>query len=264
MANIGVTYDIELENEVVRLYEMGGLSIAKIVSTTGVRERRVKQLIKGKIKGAGVLTNLEKASAAVYDHAISNCGISNDELRTICHRIYGVTWNTGTGKYDSNLTQTEIGKVKRKVRELAISNSEVATFRPSWMNPLHATACREWMESFAFEMRTRYEEGMTEFMERFAVPVVNSDEGDWLLSVQYYSGMSHIKALSTGLGSEPFDKLLSRTKGVADRIDGTEDLPAPARPQGKLRQLIPEPKRECYDPFFDEIERMELALQLAA
>ncbi|GLO16413.1 hypothetical protein PPUJ20028_49990 [Pseudomonas putida] len=264
MANIGATYKVELENEVVRLYEVDGLSIAKIVSATGVRERRVKQLVSGKIKGSGVPTNLNKASAAVYQHAISSCGISNDEVRTICHGIYGVTWNPSTGKYDSNLTQTDIDKVKRKVRDLAVANSEVATFRPSWMNPLHATDCWKWMESFALEMRARYEEGMNEFMERFAVPVVDSVEGDLLRKKQYYSGMRHISSLSTGLGSEPVETLLSRTKGIADRIDGREDLPAPARPQGKLRQLIPEPKRECYDPFFDEIERMELALQLAA
>lgn len=264
MANIGATYEAELENEVARLYEVDGLSIAKIVTTTGVRERRVKQLISGKTKGAGVLTNLDKASAAIYQHAISNGGVSNDEVRTICHGVYGVTWNSSTGKYDSNLTQTDIDKVKRKVRSLADINNEVATFRPSWMNPQQATECWEWMESFALEMQARYEEGMTEFMERFAVPAVDSDEGDWRLSVQYYSGMRHIKALSTGLGAEPVETLLSRTKGIADRIDGTEDLPAPARPQGKLRQLIPEPKRECYDPFFEEVERMKPAVQLAA
>lgn len=264
MANIGTTYDEKLEKEVVELYEVGGLSIAKIVDATGVRERRVKELIRGKTKAAKTPTQLDEVSAIIYDLAVSSYGVSNDEVRTICHRIYGSTWDPSNGKYKSNFDQSIIDRVKRKIRDKAAANDKLATFRPSWMNPEKATACREWMESFAIEMQTRFAEGVSEFMNRFAIDVCDDDEGDRVLAKQYYSASRHIKTLSSGLGAEPVSDLLQRVKKISDRIDGTTDLALPNMPAAEIRRMIPEPKRECYNAFYDEIERTRPAPRLAA
>ena len=263
MANIGATYEVELENEVVRLFEVDGLSISKIIAATGVRERRVKQLIKGKVKGKKFVTTnvnskVDKVALLAYSEAVSERGLTDDRLRTLAHSVYGTTWNPVKGKYESNLERKEISRVKIKLRTMASVNDDAVKLLPSWMNPAKATECREWLESFATEMQTRFSEGVSEFMERFAIDVADSDEGDRVLSRQYYSAMRHVKALSTGLGAEPVRSLLERTKVISDEIDGMEDLPAPIVPRAK-RQLIPEPKRECYDAFFGEIERLKAA-----
>ncbi|WJR38646.1 hypothetical protein [Pseudomonas monteilii] len=52
MANIGATYEVELENEVVRLYEVEGLSIDKLKVSTGMRERRIRELVKGRVRAS--------------------------------------------------------------------------------------------------------------------------------------------------------------------------------------------------------------------
>lgn len=264
MANIGTTYDEKLEKEVVKLYEIDGLSIKKIADATGVRERRVKALTRGKTKAAKAPTQLEKASATIYDLAVSNYGVSDDEVRTICYRIYGSTWNPSTGKYESNFDQPIIDRVRRKVRTRAAANNKVAIFRPSWMNPKKATACREWMESFATEMQTRFAEGVSEFMNRFAIDVCDDDEGGRVLAKQYYSASRHVRTVSSGLGAEPVSDLLQRIKEISDRIDGMTDLAVPHMPSAEVRRMIPEPKRECYNAFYDEIERTRPAPRLVA
>ncbi|POG14523.1 hypothetical protein BGP82_08865 [Pseudomonas putida] len=262
MANIGTTYEIDLENEVVRLYEVEGLSIDKLKVSTGMRERRIRELVKGRVRASSKApskatrkpsTPFAKSVEAVYALAIRPQGVRDYEVRNALHAAYGSTWNTRKGDYESNYDKDKIYRVKKRVREIAEERGEQTLFVMDWVNLQAATESREFLEALATNITDLLYEGVNDYMiAHAATPVAVHDGDDVANSKQYRAAFDHVAKLVIKSGKEPVEMLLKRTKEHTDHIDGTSDMPAPTIVEFRDQEpYYPEPIR--HDSWLDAI-----------
>lgn len=248
------SYTAEQESEVIRLYEVDGLSRAKIVDATGMREWRVRELIQGRTKGSRKPTinpvrarrrdtpHFSKAVEAVYALAIRPEGVREHEFRTALHNIYGSTRDVGKGNYKSNVTKNTRYKVKDRVQELSKQRNERALFVIDWVDLDAATESRTFLEALAGSITDLLYEGINDFMTAHAVtPVAEHDGDDHANQKQYRAAFDHVVKLVVRNGKEPVATLLERTKTNTDFIDGLSDLPVPKAAYPKSKGYYPEP-----------------------
>lgn len=263
MANIGATYEVELENEVVRLYEVEGLSIDKLKVSTGMRERRIRELVKGRVRASSKApskvtqkpsTPFAKSVEAVYALAVRPQGIRDYEVRNALHSAYGSTWDTKNGDYKSNYDKNTIYRLRNKVLEIAAEKNKRALFVMDWVNLDSATESRAFLEALATNVTDLLHEGINEFMTAHAVtPVAEHDDDDHANKKQYRAAFDYVsKMILKNAGSEPIAMLLKRTKEHTDHIDDTSDLPAPTIEVRRHKEpFYPEPTR--HDSWLDAI-----------
>lgn len=248
------SYTAEQENEVIRLYEVDGLSRAKIVDATGMREWRVRELIQGRKKGSRKptinpvrahrqdISPFSKAVEAVYALAIRSEGVREHEFRTVLHNVYGTTWDVEKGDYKSNVTKDTRYKVKARVQELSKERNERALFVIDWVNLDAATESRTFLEALAGNITDLLNEGINDFMTEHAVtPVAEHDGDDHANQKQYRAAFDHVVKLVVRNGKQPVATLLERTKTNTDFIDGLSDLPVPKVAYPKSKGYYPEP-----------------------
>lgn len=246
------TYDDALE-ERARELRREGLSISNIVKETGIRERRVKELVKD--VPVGISTPFDKSVSRVYELARNPQGIKDYELRNILHKEYGCKWDSSKGRYRSSYNTDVIKRIKQKVRQRAVTESSSVIFVMDWVDEQAPTESRHFLEDAALTLMTRLDECIDEFMELHATrQAEDSEEVDLAQRKQGYAARQHLLKLVSGLGAEPVSKLIRRTTDVTNSLDGTPDLHCPAVPDGDRDEYFPEPSRN--DPFLDYVESL--------
>ena len=239
-----------------------GMSIANIMTATGLPERKVKDLIKGvsklpkmKTAVAKIQTPLAKTVDRVYPLAQRPHGIRDYELRDIMHEEYGSKWDTTTGRYVSSYDQNDLKYVKQKVRGRATQDDCNVLFAPDWVDERAPTAGREFLEVAAKDIAARIEEHTNQYMELHATRWrEDSEEVDLAQRKQHYAAKRHLLKLAIqGYGMEPLVKLLERSLALTDLIEGTPDAPmASVGASGEKPDYYPEPADS--DPFLDFVE----------
>jgi len=246
------TYDDALE-ERARELRRDGLSISKIVKETGIRERRVKELVKD--VPVGISTPFDKSVSRVYELARNPQGIKDYELRNILHKEYGCKWDSSEGRYHSSYNADVIKRIKQKVRQRASMESSNVIFVMDWVDEKAPTESRHFLEDAALTLMTRLDECVNEFMELHATrQTEDSEEADLAQRKQGYAARQHLLKLVSGLGAEPVSTLIRRSTDVTNSLDGTPDLHCPALPGGDRDEFFPEPSRN--DPFLDYVESL--------
>jgi hypothetical protein len=239
-----------------------GVSIANIMKATGLKERKVKDLIKDivkapKIKTAvtKIQTPLAKTVDRVYPLARRQHGIREYELRDIMHEEYGSKWDTTTGRYVSNYDPNDLKYVKQKVRIRAAQDDCNVMFAPDWVDEGAPTAGREFLEAAAKDIAARIEEHTNQYMERHATRWrEDSEEVDLAQRKQHYAAKRHLLKLAIqGYGMEPLVRLLERSLALTDLLEGTPDAPMTSvGASGEKLDYYPEPVDN--NPFLDFVE----------
>lgn len=245
-----------IEQEAVKL-RLAGMSIARIMEATGLRERRVKELVKEIEKPKRIDTPFAKAVERVFTLAVRSYGIRDYELRDILHQEYGCAWDTTTGRYVSNYDNNVIKRVREKVRQRAEQENCDVLFVMDWVAEEAPTAGREFLEAAAGDLMSRIEGYVNEFMERHATRWrEDSEEADHAQRKQVYAAKRHLLKLAIqGYGKEPLDMLLGRSVALTDVLEGTPDVPISqssvgiGEPNADAMKHYPEPSRT--DPFLD-------------
>lgn len=244
------TYDDTLE-EKARMLRREGLSISNIVKETGIRERRVKELIKG--IPVGISTPFDKSVSRVYELARAAQGIKDYELRNILHQEYGCTWDSSTGHYKSTYNVDVIKRVRDKVRQRACLEGTSVVFVMDWVDENAPTESRQFLEHAALTLITRLGECVDEFMELHAtLQSGDSEEADLAQRKQGYAARQHLLKLISGLGPEPVSTLIQRTTNITNSLEGTPDLRCLAPPSNDRDEYFPEPSRN--DAFLNYVE----------
>lgn len=257
------------ELQAIELYQNEGQSIARIMQATGLPERRVKELTKAltkPIKPKNIVTKtqtpLAKAAERVFELASRTQGIRDYELREILHEEYGSKWDTTTGKYVSNYSQSTIRNVKEKVRHRSATEDCNVLFVMDWVDGANPTASRQFLEDAATELLFRVESYVDEFMQAHGVNDDGSAEASKARKKQRYAAERHLLKMSVrDLSPEPLDTLLERSVTITDALEGSFDASlrsSTARAHGvrKARTgdlpYYPEPSRN--DFFLDFVE----------
>lgn len=260
-----------VEQQAVELRRNDWLSIEKIVKSTGLPERRVKALIKdipkpSKVKKvvAKIPTPFAKSVDRAFTLASRAQGIRDYELRDIMHEEYGCTWNTETGKYESNYNKHNIKRLKQKVRERAAQDDCNVFFVMDWVDEENPTASRKFLEDAASDLMARIEGYVEEFMEHHASRSEDdSEEAVLARRKQRYAAEHHLLKLAVkDYGPEPLDVLLERSATLTNALEGTPDIPlsksgaqtisGPGNAVADIPAYYPEPSRSS--PFLDYVE----------
>lgn len=246
----GHTLDVPtIEEQVVQL-RRDGLSIAKIVQSTGHPERKVKALIKG--IPMGISTPFDKSVSRAYGLACRPQGIKDYELRSILHQEYGCKWDTSEGRYHSNFDADVIKRVKEKVRQRASKEDSNVIFVMDWVDETAPTGSRLFLEESALNLMCRIDECINQFMELHGARAAeDSEDADLALRKQAFAARKHILKIVSGLGAEPVAKLLVRTTAVTNLLDGAPDMSCPKVPDSR-DEYFPEPSYN--DPFLEYVE----------
>lgn len=246
----GYTIDAPtIETQVVQL-RRDGLSIAKIVQTTGLPERRVKALIKG--VPMGISTPFDKSVSRTYDLACRPQGIKDYELRSILHQEYGCKWDTSEGCYHSNFDADVIKRVKERVRQRASKENSNVIFVMDWVDETAPTGSRLFLEESALNLMCRIDECINQFMELHGARAAeDSEDADLAQRKQAFAARRHILKIVSGLGPEPVARLLVRTTAVTNSLDGVPDMSCPKVPDSQ-DEYFPEPSHN--DPFLEYVE----------
>lgn len=238
-----------IEEQVVQL-RRDGLSIAKIVQSTGHPERKVKALIKG--IPMGISTPFDKSVNRTYGLACRPQGIKDYELRSILHQEYGCKWDTSEGRYHSNFDADVIKRVKEKVRQRASKEDSNVIFVMDWVDETAPTGSRLFLEESALNLMCRIDECINQFMELHGARAAeDSEDADLALRKQAFAARKHILKIVSGLGAEPVAKLLVRTTAVTNLLDGAPDMSCPKVPDSR-DEYFPEPSYN--DPFLEYVE----------
>ncbi|WP_243054624.1 hypothetical protein [Pseudomonas sp. BP01] len=245
-----------------------GATYAQIREATGLTERQVKKIVKGitKEKRPRSATSraelpFTKSVERVLPLATRSQGIRDYELRSILHEEYGCTWNTSTGKYESNHTPSHIKRVKQKVREQASDLGCNALFLPDWIDDCHPRASSEYLIAAATDLWSRVDEYVNEYMALHGTSQ-DTDYQHYMLTrrKQYYAVRQHLLKLAIpNYGDEPVEKLLHRTAALVGELDGNSDTPVSecthdtgARASPRKPEYHPEPSPR--DVFLDFIQ----------
>lgn len=255
------TDSISVEETVVELRK-GGMSIKDIHETTGVPERKVKELIKGiskPLKSKKVGTTIQAPFAntveRVFPLAKRQHGIRDYELRNIMHEEYRSEWDTSTGNYVSNYDQSTIKRVKEKVRLRAAEEDCNVLFVMDWVDEGAPTAGREFLEAAAADLMYRIKAHTHQYMELHATRWrEDSEEADLARRKQLYAVERHLlkMAVKGYGGKEPLALLLERSIVLTDLLEGTSDALKPVDKiewQEEKQEYYPEPIG--INPFLD-------------
>ena len=238
-----------IEEQVVQL-RRDGLSIAKIVQSTGHPERKVKALIKG--IPMGISTPFDKSVSRIYDLATRSQGIKDYELRGILHQEYGCKWDTAEGRYYSSFDADVVKRVKERVRQRASKDDSNVIFVMDWVDETAPTGSRLFLENSALNLMCRIDECVNQFMELHGTCAAeDSEDADLARRKQAYAARMHILKIVSGLGAEPVAKLLVRTTAVTNSLDGVSDMSGP-QAKGSRDEYFPEPSYN--DPFLEYVE----------
>lgn len=249
-----------IDQEAIELRQ-AGMSIAKIVEATGLRERRVKELVKEIDKPKRIVTPFAKAVERVFTLAVRPHGVRDYELRDILYQEYGCTWDTTTGRYVRNYDNNVIKRVRERVRLRAIQENCNALFAMDWVDEEAPTVGRKFLEAAADDLMSQIEGYVNAYMERHATQWrEDSEETDHAQRKQLYAAKRHLLKLAVqGYSKEPLDKLLERSVALTDALEGTPDAPIPQvranesggdyGPDADTLKHYPEPSRT--DPFLD-------------
>lgn len=242
-----------IEEQVVQL-RRDGLSIAKIVQSTGHPERKVKALIKG--IPMGISTPFDKSVSRTYGLACRPQGIKDYELRSILHQEYGCKWDTSEGRYHSNFDADVIKRVKEKVRQRASKEDSNVIFVMDWVGETAPTGSRLFLEKSALNLMCRIDECINQFMELHGTRAAeDSEDADLAQRKQAFAARKHILKIVSGLGPEPVARLLVRTTDVTNSLDGVPDMSCPKVPDSQ-DEYFPEPSYN--DPFLEYVELLAL------
>ncbi|MCF7545695.1 hypothetical protein [Pseudomonas petrae] len=232
-----------------------GMSIAKIMTATGLKERKVKDLIRSIPKVSPINTPLAKAVERVFQLAKMQHGIRDYELRDIMRNEYGSKWDTSTGKYVSSYSRDDIKYVREKVRIRAAQEDCNVLFTPDWIDETAPTAGREYLEAAAKNLMHRIESAALEYMELHATRwTEDSEEADLAQLKQRYAVERHLLKLAIrGYGGEPLAKLLERSLVLTDLLEGTPDA-AMTSVNATTEKLDYYPEPKSIKPFLDFVE----------
>ncbi|MBK5343205.1 hypothetical protein JFU48_17700 [Pseudomonas sp. TH49] len=242
-----------------------GATLAKIIEVTGLPERRVRQLVKGVAKPARtapsvakIETPFAKSIERVFPLASRKQGIRDYELRDILHAEYGSTWNTSTGRYDSNYTVDQIKRVKDKVRKRGAQEGCNVMFLPDWIDESNPRASNDFLISAASDLMNRVDEYVAEYMAAHRTMQESGDQlSDLAQRKQRYAVQQRLLKLAVpGYGAEPLEKLLERTAKLIGELEGNPDIQAPEAVDhagdgapAQAAKYFPEPSRK--DAFLD-------------
>lgn len=262
------TTEISTETTAIKLRE-GGMSIANIMKETGLTERQVKRLIAHIVKPpkkqrivTKIPTPLVRASERVFTLASRPCGIRDYELRNIMHEEYGSTWDTSTGRYNSDYDSDKLKRVRAKVRERAIAEDCDVIFTMDWISEEDPRGSSQYLLSAADGLASRINEHVAEYMALHATRWnEDSDEARLAQVKQRYAVERHLLKLAVkNYGKEPIDKLLERAATVVDKLEKTPDSPLSKSGQNygnsgdkeHKQDYYPEPPRR--NAFLDFVE----------
>lgn len=258
------TDSISAEETALKLRK-GGMSIADIMTTTGLAERKVKDLIKGitkPLKAKKVITKIQtpfaQAVERVFPLAKRQQGIRDYELRNIMHEEYRSEWDTTTGNYVSNYDQSTIKRVKQKVKLRAAKEDINVLFVMDWVDEAAPTEGREFLEIAADDLMLRIKAHTHQYMELHATRWrEDSEEADLAQRKQLYAVEHHLlkMAVKGYGGKEPLALLLERSLILTDLLEGTPDAPMPVDEgdwQDEKPEYYPEPKG--INPFLDFVD----------
>lgn len=261
------TETISIEQKAIELRKTGA-SLGEIRTATGLTERQVRSLVQGVAKplrrqrvASKVCTPFAKSIDRVLPLARRKHGIRDYELRRILHEEYGSTWNTSTGKYDSDYTVDNLKRVKSKVRDKLSEANCDAIFLPDWIDEIKPRASSDFLISAASDLVSRIDEYVTEFMTAHGTAQdADEVEGELARRKQRYAVRQHLLKLAIrNYGPEPVEKLLERTASLICELEGNPDLQYTARPNLNGGNAIPEtskyyPEPSRLDPFLDFVE----------
>lgn len=245
-----------------------GASLDEIRIATGLTERQVRSLVKGVAKplrrrrpASKICTPFAKTIDRVLPLARRKHGIRDYELRKILHEEYGSTWNTSTGKYQSEYAADNIKRVKSKVREKLSEADCDAIFLPDWIDEIKPRASSDFLISAASDLVSRIDEYVTEFMTAHGTAQdADEAEGELARRKQRYAVRQHLLKLAIrNYGLEPVEKLLERTASLVCELEGNPDLQYTVRSDLNDSEATPEnskyyPEPSRLDPFLDFVE----------
>lgn len=256
----------QVEQTAVKLRE-GGMSIAKIMKETGLTEHHVKRLTahiakppKKQKAVTKIPTSLTKATERVFTLASRPCGIRDYELRNIMHEEYGSTWDTSTGRYNSDYDSDKLKRVRAKVRERAIAEDCNVIFTMDWISEEKPRASSQYLLTAADGLLSRVNEYVAEYMALHATRWnEDSDEARLAQVKQRFAVEMHLLKLAVkDYSKEPVEKLLKRTATLVDELEKTPDAPLSKSTNGdgcdeeEKPAYYPEPSRQ--DAFLDFAE----------
>ncbi|WP_141234559.1 hypothetical protein [Pseudomonas sp. Irchel s3f10] len=262
------TTETSTETTVIKLRE-GGMSIANIMKETGLPERQVKRLTAHIAKPPNkqkavtkIPTPLVRATELVFTLASRPCGIRDYELRHIMHEEYGSTWDTSTGRYNSDYDSDKLKRVRAKVRERAITEECDIIFTMDWISEEDPRASSQYLLSAADGLVSRINEHVAEYMALHATRWnEDSDEARLAQVKQRYAVERYLLKLAVkNYGKEPIDKLLERTATLVDELEKTPDAPLSKSGQNYGGSYAKEDKQDYYpepprrDAFLEFVE----------
>lgn len=262
--------NMHIEQQAIALYQNAGMSIANIMTATGLTERKVKGLTKGitkppkakKVRKAvtRVPTAFTKAVDRIYPLAIRRHGIRDYELNDILHQEYGSTWDTSSGEYVSKYSSDNKKRVREKVRLRAAEEDCNALFVMDWVDEEKPTASRQFLEAAAEDLMSRIESYSHQYMELHATRRgEDSEEAELAQRKQAWAAGHHLLKMAVrGYDrNEPLAKLLKRSVALTDALDSTPDLPiTQCRGRGDWCNGEPKyyPEPISNDPFLDYVK----------
>ncbi|PBJ12921.1 hypothetical protein BSF43_18760 [Pseudomonas ogarae] len=235
-----------------------GMSIKNIVLKTGLTDYKVKKLTEGIQKVKPINTPLAKSVERVFTLAVRPQGIRDYELHDILHQEYGSTWNTATGKYESNYSSANNAYVKEKVQHRAGQENCNALFVMDWVDVEAPTTSRKFLETAAKDVMSRIDSYVNEYMTRHATRWrEDNEEADYARRKQAWAAEHYLLKLAVkGYGGgEPLTRLQDRSLTLTDLLEGTPDAPLASGKgdwYGDAPKYYPEPASN--DPFLDHVE----------
>lgn len=245
------------EQQAITFYQEG-MSIKNIVLKTGLTDYKVKKLTEGIQKVRPINTPLAKSVERVFTLAVRPQGIRDYELHDILHQEYGSTWDTATGKYESNYSGANKAYVKEKVQRRAAQEDCTALFVMDWVDVEAPTTSRKFLEAAAKDVMSRINSHVNEYMERHSARwTEDSEEAEYARRKQAWAVEHYLLKLAVkGYGGgEPLARLQDRSLTLTDLLEGTPDVPM-ASGIGDWYRDAPEyyPEPASNDPFLDHIE----------
>lgn len=207
-----------------------GLSYAKIVAATGLGERAVKETtrhIKKPTKPKKSTTikeiksPLTRSANRIFELARRQYGIRDYELRGILHEEYGSSWDTSTGRYNSNYNSDTITRVKSKVRKKAAELECRVIFVMDWISEKAPRASSDFLTATAYSIIGRIEEFVTDYMAMYATGLPDDALAH---KKQGYAAKRHLLKLAVKqYGGEPVEVLMGRTADLVSELEGNRD-----------------------------------------